>query len=130
MLGLRIGLNSKTRTRNLSCHSTALVLFKFEMAESFLIIRDGVLGLLTSYHLRRQERQFRICGKAEAHPPSQDIAKITRTDYPGLVRMKEAQASHKLWNTDNFYKRFCMKVGRVVAYDSEDIILTNMVSRI
>ena len=98
------------------------------MAESFLIIGDGVFGLSTSYHLRRQERQFRICGKAEAHAPSQDIAKISRIDYPGLVRIEEAQAAHKLWNTDNFYKRFCTKVGRVVAYDSENSATLRMIN--
>lgn len=90
------------------------------MAESFLIIGDGVFGLSTSCYLRRQERQFRICAKTEAHAPSQDIAKISRTDYPGLIRMKEAQAAHELWTTDNFYKNFCTKVGRVVAYDFEN----------
>lgn len=89
------------------------------MAGSFLIIGDGVFGLSASAHLRCQERQFRICAKAEPHAPSQDIAKISRIDYPGLVRMKEAQAAHELWTTDDFYKRFCTKVGRVVAYDHE-----------
>ena len=120
MLGLRTGLISDARTRHPSRNSIALVLFDFEMGEPFLIIGDGVFGLSTSYHLRRQERQFRICAKAEAHAPSQDIAKISRTDYPGMVRMKEAQAAHEAWTTDNFYKVFCTKVGRVVAYDFEN----------
>ena len=120
VLGLRTGLISDARTRNPSRNSIALVLFNFEMGESFLIVGDGAFGLSTSYHLRRQERQFRICAKTEAHAPSQDIAKISRTDYPGMVRMKEAQAAHEAWTTDNFYKEFCTKVGRVVAYDFEN----------
>ena len=72
--------SADARTRNSSRNSIALVLFNFEMGESFLIVGDGVFGLSTSYHLRRQERQFRICAKAEAHAPSQDIAKISRTE--------------------------------------------------
>lgn len=98
------------------------------MAESFLIIGDGVFGLSTSYYLRRQDCQFRICAKAEMHAPSQDIAKISRIDYPGLVRMKEAQAAHELWTTDNFYKKFCTKVGRVVAYDFENSATLTMIN--
>jgi len=98
------------------------------MAEYFLIIGDGVFGLSTSYYLRRQDRQFRICAKAEAHAPSQDIAKISRTDYPGLIRMKEAQAAHELWTTDTFYKKFCTKVGRVVAYDFENSATLRMIN--
>lgn len=42
--------------------------------------------------------------------------------------MKEAQAAHKLWNTDNFYKRFCTKVGRVVVYDSENSATVRMIN--
>lgn len=76
------------------------------MADSFLIVGSDVFGLSASTHLRRQERQFRICAKGEPHAPSQDIAKILRTDYPGLVRMKEAQAAYKFWTTDGFHKRF------------------------
>jgi len=71
---------------------------------------------------------FRICAKGEPHAPSQDIAKISRIDYPGLVRMKEAQAAHELWTTDAFYKRFCTKVGRVVAYDSENSSTLRMIN--
>lgn len=65
------------------------------MADSFLIVGNGVFGLSASTHLRRQERQFRNCAKGEPHAPSQDIAKILRTHSPGLVRMKEAQAAYK-----------------------------------
>ena len=99
------------------------------MAESFLIIGDGVFGLSTSYYLRCQDRLFKICAKAEAHAPSQDIAKISRTDYPGLVRMKEAQAAHELWTTDNLYKKFCTKVGRVVVYDFENSATLRMINK-
>lgn len=53
------------------------------MAESFLIIGDGVFDLSTFCYLWRQERRFRICAKAEAHAPFQDIAKISYTDYSG-----------------------------------------------
>jgi glycine/D-amino acid oxidase-like deaminating enzyme len=98
------------------------------MTESVLIVGNGVFGLSASAYLRRQERQFRICIKSEPHAPSRDIAKISRTDYPGLVRMKEAQAAHKLWTTDDFYKRFCTKVGRIVAYDSENSRTLRMIN--
>lgn len=42
--------------------------------------------------------------------------------------MKEAQAAHELWSTDKFYKRFCTKVGRVVAYDSENFPTLRMIN--
>ena len=99
-----------------------------KMAETFLIIGDGVFGLSTSCYLQSQGYQFRICAKAEAQAPSQDIAKISRTDYAGLLRMKEAQAAHKLWTTDKFYRRFCAEVGRVVAYDFENSPTLRMIN--
>lgn len=95
----------------------------------FLIIGNGVFGLSASTYLRTQGCQFQICARSKPHSPCQDTAKISRVDYPGLVRMKEAQKAHNLWITNNFYKQFCSSVGRVVAYDHENYMTLKMINQ-
>lgn len=44
--------------------------------------------------------------------------------------MKEAQAAQKLWTMNDFYKRFCTKVGPVVTYDPENSTTLRMINKI
>lgn len=93
-----------------------------------VIIGDGVFGLSTATFLSSQNRPFILCGKRDEHAPSQDVAKISRLDYPGPHRMEEAMLAHEQWTTGDFYKQFCTPNGRIVAYDSNNSKTLSMIN--
>jgi glycine/D-amino acid oxidase-like deaminating enzyme len=96
--------------------------------QRYLIIGFGVYGISTADHLDPSD-PLTILSYHQRHAPSHDVAKIIRTDYDNIQRMKEAICAQRLWTDDERFKPFYHPVGRIVAYDKAAISILNGIDK-